>query len=174
MRRPNFVFSVLSGIVRKGQYFFTVTGVLALILIIVSITAGVISRYIFNAPFPWVEELVTFLFIWLSFFGAGLAAAKKKHVVVDILYERLKGLAGKIAFFLTYFVILLFLSTVFVSATILLPSMVGHASVTLSIPKIFYYVPVFLSSFYMLLVYLQQFITAIINFHETGILRNGI
>src|ERR1700727_3504719 len=35
--------------------------------------AGVVSRYVFNSPIIWTDELATFLFLWLAMFGAVVA-----------------------------------------------------------------------------------------------------
>ena len=35
--------------------------------------AGVVSRYLFDSPLMWTDELATFLFLWLAMFGAVVA-----------------------------------------------------------------------------------------------------
>ena len=65
--------------------------VLALLLIgmTVFIAANVISRYVFNAPITWAEELVRYMFIWSVMTGAVAAMAEHKHLNVDILPDKL-------------------------------------------------------------------------------------
>jgi TRAP-type C4-dicarboxylate transport system permease small subunit len=43
----------------------------------------VLSRYVFNNPIIWIDELSKYLFIWLTFIGVVLAARRKAHFVAD-------------------------------------------------------------------------------------------
>jgi len=49
--------------------------------------AQVISRYVFNAPLIWSEELSRYLFIWLAFLGAWQAWILREHLGIDMLPE---------------------------------------------------------------------------------------
>jgi tripartite ATP-independent transporter DctM subunit len=42
--------------------------------------AGVVSRYVFNSPIIWTDELATFLFLWLSMLGAVVALRRDGHM----------------------------------------------------------------------------------------------
>ncbi len=42
--------------------------------------AGVVSRYVFNSPIIWTDELATFLFLWLSMIGAVVAVRRDGHM----------------------------------------------------------------------------------------------
>src|SRR5271165_1415870 len=42
--------------------------------------AGVVSRYVFNSPIIWTDELATFLFLWLSMFGSVVALRRDGHM----------------------------------------------------------------------------------------------
>lgn len=42
--------------------------------------AGVVSRYVFNSPLIWTDELATFLFLWLAMFGAVVAVRRDGHM----------------------------------------------------------------------------------------------
>lgn len=52
---------------------------------VASAMAQVISRYVFNAPLVWSEELSRYLFIWLSFLGAWYAWIEREHLGIDML-----------------------------------------------------------------------------------------
>src|SRR3984957_12157452 len=41
---------------------------------------GVVSRYVFNSPIIWTDELATFLFLWLAMFGAVVALRRDGHM----------------------------------------------------------------------------------------------
>ena len=53
-------------------------------LIVGTIVFQVIARYVFNAPVPWMEELVTIFFILLTLIAAAIAAKEKRHILVDL------------------------------------------------------------------------------------------
>ena len=42
--------------------------------------AGVVSRYVFNSPLMWTDELATFLFLWLSMLGMVVAFRRNEHM----------------------------------------------------------------------------------------------
>ena len=42
--------------------------------------AGVISRYVFNAPLAWSDELASILFLWLAMLGAVIALRRDEHM----------------------------------------------------------------------------------------------
>lgn len=55
----------------------------------------VISRYVFNAPSTFSEELLRFSLVWLSVFGLAYVAGKREHIsltlVLDKYPEKLKA-----------------------------------------------------------------------------------
>jgi tripartite ATP-independent transporter DctM subunit len=42
--------------------------------------AGVVSRYVFDSPIIWTDELATFLFLWMAMFGAVVAVRRGGHM----------------------------------------------------------------------------------------------
>src|SRR5258705_5555328 len=57
---------------------------LLLIEIIVTVFAGVIARYVFNASFAWTEELASWSFIWLIFIGVTAGHRGERHIAVGL------------------------------------------------------------------------------------------
>ena len=61
--------------------------------LMVAITAvvflQVVSRYVFNYPFDWPEELARYLFVWVALLGAALALRRGAHFSIDALVKRL-------------------------------------------------------------------------------------
>ena len=45
----------------------------------------VVSRYIFNSPFTWTEELARFALLWFTFVSAEFVMARRIHIAVDIV-----------------------------------------------------------------------------------------
>ncbi len=63
----------------------------ALFLVVITILAiaQVVTRYVFNSPSPWTEEVARLLLVWATFLAAGAAAKKHQLLSVDVLLERL-------------------------------------------------------------------------------------
>jgi TRAP-type C4-dicarboxylate transport system permease small subunit len=47
---------------------------------IVILFAGVVSRYVFNKPLTWSDELASILFLWLAMLGAVIALRRGEHM----------------------------------------------------------------------------------------------
>ncbi|MEA3478133.1 MAG: TRAP transporter small permease [Bacteroidota bacterium] len=58
-------------------------------VIICVMFAQVVFRYIFNNSLSWSEELIRYLFVWLTFLGGTLAIKNKTHIGVDFFIELL-------------------------------------------------------------------------------------
>jgi tripartite ATP-independent transporter DctM subunit len=74
VRRTAIALDVLIG--RTAEFFGA-----ALVLVETCILfAGVVSRYVFNSPIIWTDELATFLFLWLAMLGAVVAVRHDGHM----------------------------------------------------------------------------------------------
>ena len=49
---------------------------------------GVVSRYAFNAPLVWTDELASLLFIWLAMLGAVIAYRRAEHMRMTAFVSR--------------------------------------------------------------------------------------
>jgi tripartite ATP-independent transporter DctM subunit len=56
---------------------------------ILILLAGVISRYVFNSPLTWSDELASILFLWLAMLGAVVALRRGEHMRLTTLVQRL-------------------------------------------------------------------------------------
>ena len=80
----------------KGEVFFNriikiieVLLMLIFTILVVDVLFQVLSRYIIKTSFSWTEELARFLLIWLSILGAAYLNAKREHLSMDFLYQKL-------------------------------------------------------------------------------------
>jgi len=64
-----------------------ITSILMVILFVVVIL-GVFSRYIFQNPFVWTEELALFLLSWMVFLGSSQLIRKWENVRVTYFIEK--------------------------------------------------------------------------------------
>lgn len=55
----------------------------------------VFTRYILRKPSAWSEELVSYLFAWMSLLGASLVVGERGHMNIPILVERLGSKARR-------------------------------------------------------------------------------
>ncbi len=60
-----------------------------LLLTLGLIMVQVVSRYVFNSPFTWTEELARFALIWFTFISAGFVMARRIHIAVDLVASKL-------------------------------------------------------------------------------------
>jgi TRAP-type C4-dicarboxylate transport system permease small subunit len=62
-----------------------VWAMLLLIAMVVIVTAGVFYRYVLNASLIWYDEFASYLLVWLTFYGAVVAAYHHKHIAFETL-----------------------------------------------------------------------------------------
>ena len=69
--------------------------------IVMMLFSGVVSRYVFGKPITWIDEAVSFAFIWVAMLGAVLAMHRNEHLrlsmFVDRMPARLRGLVHAFA-----------------------------------------------------------------------------
>jgi TRAP-type C4-dicarboxylate transport system permease small subunit len=53
------------------------------------LTGQVLSRYILRHSWTWMEEVATFIFVWMCYFGIAGAVTKRKHLRIDFVLEML-------------------------------------------------------------------------------------
>lgn len=81
--------------------------------LIISLFAQVLSRYLFNFPIMWTDEIGRYTFIWIVYLGSAAAFKNKSHLIVDVFTQKMPR---KLQFRLNLFfhaVIILFLFLVF-------------------------------------------------------------
>ena len=66
-----------------------------MLLLVLDVLWGVISRYAFGQQAKWSEELARLLLVWVSLFGASAAFAMKAHLGLDYFAEKLHPDARK-------------------------------------------------------------------------------
>jgi len=64
-------------------------------LLVVDVLWQVFSRYILKTSFSFTEEFARFALIWLSILGAAYLNAKREHLSMDFLYQKLSSTKKK-------------------------------------------------------------------------------
>ena len=92
---------------------------------------GVFNRFIFKIPISWVEEVATYLLIWISLVGSAVAIRIGGHVGVGLIVSRLKTGAKTFISWVNVSVILAFLvCLIFLGMRLAIREMgqLGHAT----------------------------------------------
>ena len=72
--------------------FEEIVACIALAVVVLSVSWGVITRYITEQPAAWASEVATLSFAWLVFFGAAACIKYRLHPAIDMLVARLPRL----------------------------------------------------------------------------------
>ncbi|GET21246.1 TRAP transporter small permease [Prolixibacter denitrificans] len=110
----------------------------------------VASRYIFQDPSSFTDELAGFLLIWVGLLGAAWAAGMKQHLAIDLLSQKLSPERRKYLDVLVNILVMLFALAVMVVGGIWLVYTrfyLGQISAAMQIPLGYVYLVVPLSGF---------------------------
>lgn len=142
-----------------------VIGCLVLSAIMLLITAGIVSRYFFNSPFSWTEEVTTFLMVYLCYISAALTTVAKKHIVADFFIGKAPEKFQKAVSYFSRALMMLFFLVVCISVAKLIPQLTWTSAV-LEIPRKYYYLPVFSMCIFMFLAVLTDILNDIFPGHD--------
>lgn len=78
------------------------------VVMVVTVTWQVATRYLLNSPSSYTEELATYLLLWISLLGAAYALRQRAHLGIDVVVARLRPAAQKRARVVSYAVVALF------------------------------------------------------------------
>jgi len=141
-------------------------GMLLLIIIVVSLTLQVITRYVMNSSMIGTEELARYCFIWMSMLGASVAVGTSSHASVSMLEDNLKGRI-KYYFKITIQVMIIIASLILLYEGIKMAISTGvQKSPTLRIPMMFIYAAIPVGSIGMALHGLNNFINLCLDLKE--------
>ncbi|MFM9885755.1 MAG: TRAP transporter small permease [Burkholderiales bacterium] len=125
-------------------------GVILLVAIAINII-NVIGRYVFSAPVPWAEEVVSYMIVWGVFVGIGALTYQGAHLRMDLLVLNLTGLGARLIGGFT--VVLIVICAAFVirqSLQILeLYTMTGETSMGARIPLVYPHAALLVGFFFM-------------------------
>ena len=74
-----------------SRWMAPIEGVSAALMlaIVVMLFSGVVSRYVFGKPITWIDEAVSFAFIWVAMLGAVLAMHRNEHLRLTMFVDRM-------------------------------------------------------------------------------------
>ena len=101
----------------------------------------VFTRYILRNPSTWSEEMVSYLFAWMSLFGASLVVGERGHMNIPILVERFGDKARKFFAIFGEVVACIFAGVILVYGGIQITSLaMGQMTSSLGVPIGIFYV----------------------------------
>ena len=114
----------------------------ALLIVILSVCYGVISRYVLHRPATWSNELATITFTWVVFLGASAAFKRKMHIGIDLLVKSVSPKLRKGLELLANLVVLLFIAYMTVMGVIFSLHAYKQPTSVLRIPNTYVYMAV--------------------------------
>lgn len=132
--------------------------IILMALMVMNVTWQVVSRYIFQSPSSFTDELSRYMLIWLGMLGAAYVAGQDQHLAIDILPRKLSGIP-KMRLMVTINILVLFFSlSVMVlggSNLVYITYILQQKSATLQVPLAFVYTIIPISG--ILVIYYQIF-----------------
>lgn len=64
-------------------------GIGAVAFVAAGVVFAVIMRYFFNISFTFLEELITLVFTFTTFWGIGICVLENEHVIIDFFFAKL-------------------------------------------------------------------------------------
>jgi TRAP-type C4-dicarboxylate transport system permease small subunit len=122
------------------------------VVMVVTVTWQVATRYLLNSPSSYTEELATYLLLWISLLGAAYALRQRAHLGIDVVTARLGIEARRRARVVSYAVIAAFALVVFVVGGGILVSVtfeLGQRSAAFQVPVGYVYLVLPLSGLLM-------------------------
>lgn len=116
--------------------------VILMALMVLNVTWQVTSRYVFQNPSSFTDELSRYMLIWVGMLGAAYVAGKNEHLAIDIILTSLKEKLQKKVLILVSVLIMAFALTVMViggSNLVYITFILAQKSAALQIPLAYVY-----------------------------------
>ena len=95
----------------------------------------VFTRYVLKNPSSWSEELVSYLFAWMSLFGASIVVGERGHMNIPIVVERMGDTGRKFCAIFAEVIACLFALVILVYGGIQITSLaMGQMTSALGVP----------------------------------------
>lgn len=133
-----------------------IRAVLALLIVGIILTTswGVITRYLLDSAASWTGELATYMLVWITFLGSGLAVIEGGHMNFDLILESLPPTARKIVKLLGNFALLYFTGVLTYYGSVVMLSTITDHALTMPISKGFFYAALPVGGLVMVIGYL--------------------
>lgn len=137
--------------------------IVLMVAIVLDVLLQVISRYIFQSPFGFTDELAGYLLIWVGLVGAAFATGEKQHLAIDLISMKLGDQNRRYHTLIIYFFMALFTLLVLIIGGVWLvytSFLYQQVSAALQLPLGVVYLVVPLSGFLILYYCIDNAVTA--------------
>lgn len=101
----------------------------------------VLTRYVLQDPSTWSEELVGYLFAWMSLLGASLVTCERGHMNIPIIVERFNAPMQKLLNCLGEVIAFLFSAVILVFGGVQITTLaMGQMTSSLGVPIGIFYI----------------------------------
>lgn len=130
-----------------SSWIYNIEKVMVMILgavMLISLSAGVLFRYLLNSPLTWSDETAIFALVWLTFLGGSMSIKRQDSAAVTIIMDKLTGktrqllIGAGLAVLLAFVVYIFYLSIGWLSS----PSISIQRSNSMGLPMIIPYLSV--------------------------------
>ena len=148
---------------KLSDWVYNLEKIIAIILcslILVSLAAGVLYRYVLHSPLIWSDETAIFSLVWLTFIGGSMGIKLNESPAITLFMDKIKGTPRKILLAVGTLSVLVFVVYIFYLSVIWLssPNIVVQKSSSMQMPMIYAYLSVPVSFFFMAIHTLSLFI----------------
>jgi TRAP-type C4-dicarboxylate transport system permease small subunit len=126
----------------KLDRFISTMLVALMALMVINVTWQVVSRYVFQDPSSFTDELARYMLIWLGMLGSAYVAGKKEHLAIDILLTSLSSRNQmKLMVFIDACVLVFALTIMLIGGSnlVYITFILGQKSAALQIPLAYVY-----------------------------------
>ncbi|WP_202615376.1 TRAP transporter small permease [Algoriphagus kandeliae] len=150
--------SQLFSLKRKSQIDRVIATALVglMALMVINVTWQVVSRYVFQNPSSFTDELARYMLIWVGMLGAAYVAGKDQHLAIDIVLSKMNSTQIRGTRILIHLFVLLFALVAMViggSNLVYITFTLGQTSAALKIPLAYVYAIIPISG--LLVIYYQ-------------------
>ncbi len=146
-------------LLKKLYKVYVIIGIVAVATMTILVVGAVLLRYIFGFSSPEVEELITVVFVFTTFWGVGIGIIEDEHIGVNALVEKFPK---KVQVMVTVFTQLLTVFTlviIFYFSIIWVQKVSGQLSYGMAVPMTWLYSIVPVSLFIAILCSICKFIS---------------
>ena len=130
--------------------------ILFMILLGISTTLQVVSRFVIRSPLVWTEEVSRMSFIWIAFLGSTVAVKHQKHMALDFLFAKLAPRPASLLRATTHIMMGVVAVVFLLAGWEFVLKNVGRISETTGVPMILLYIAAQLSGGLMLFYLVEQ------------------
>lgn len=138
----------------------TIGGIAILIMTLI-VLLQIVMRYFFNSPLTWSEEIARYIFIYITFLGAGILVYERGHLFVEVLFNKIQGKAKNVLQLILDLIVLIFSLYLLWSSRYSMQYAHGSRSTAVQIPMEYIGLSVMIGAVLMILFSLYHVVTGI-------------